>query len=601
MTLSGMFVLAVLLATLVALVLEVGGADLISMTAFGLLALVPLPQTSGGWAPVLDQDEALGVFGNPAVVTVAALFILAAGISRTGALDPLHRLFRGGPGTGEAMTVLALAVPVLLLSAFLNNTPVVVLFVPIALRLADERGLAPSRLLIPISFAALLGGMCTLIGTSTNILVHSLAEQHGLRGLGMFELAWIGVPASVLGLGYIVAARKLLPERETASAMIRKARSREYLLEVVINEGSRYAGKGIAATPFAGRPGVHVLELVRGGEERQVPLEQIRLRAHDRMLVLGPASLAKEVRSDPGLRFPVGAADPTGREALVFEGMVGPSSRLVDQTVRSLRFRQRYGAAILAVHRHGRSVEEPIPDVRFRFGDIVLMMGTEASLERLREEPDFLLLEPDQPIPRKRAPLAAAIAVAVIALAAAGLAPISLLAIGGAVAMILTRCLQPREAYEAVQWDLLFLIFGMLALGRAMEVTGAAAVIAEAAIGPARALGPQGVLATVLGMTILVTSILTNNAAVVLMLPLALSAAAGLQGAAGAPVDPRPFLIAVALGGSVSFATPIGYQTNTYVHGVGGYRFRDFLKIGLPLTFAIWALGIWLIPMVWPF
>jgi di/tricarboxylate transporter len=597
MTLEIGFLLALVAGTLFALVRDKASPDVVSFGAFAVLLLVPVPHSAGGWSPLLTEQQAFRVFANPAVVTVAALFIVAEALVRTGAVDRLGALLTPVSGKGEVATLLTLLVPVFVLSAFLNNTPVVLLFVPIALRLADERGIKPSRLLMPLSFASLLGGMCTLIGTSTNILVHSLAVDHGLPGISMFELAWIGLPVAAVGFAYLLIFRRMVPERETPTTLMKDAQPREYLLEVVITEGSRYIGNGITSTRFAGRDTVHVLELVRGGEEIRETLESVVLQARDRLLVLGPAELAKEVRADPGLRFPQGVTEPEERGAVLFEGVIGPGSPLVNQTLRSLRFRQRFGVAVLAVHRSGQSVRASLSSLHFRVGDIILMMGSNASLQKLQEEPGFLVLGAVKAprVRHEKATIAISIAAAVIILAAANLAPISVLAVGAVVALLLTRCLFTPKVYQAVHWDLIFLIYGMLGLGLAMESTGTSAWLANLLLKPAAAYGPHAVLSAVLLMTVLLTSILTNSAAVVLMLPLALAAGAG----AGA--DLHPFVMAVALGGSTSFATPISYQTNTYVFGIGGYKFADFVKVGLPLSVIVWLMGTFLIPRIWPF
>ena len=597
MTLEIAFLLVLVGATMFALIREVAPPDVISVSSFAVLVLVPVPHSEGGWKPLLTEELAFRVFANPAVVTVAALFVVAAALVRTGAVDRLGSLLTPAPGKGELATLLTLLVPVFLLSAFLNNTPVVMLFVPIALRLADERGISPSRLLMPLSFASLLGGMCTLIGTSTNILVHSLAVERGLPGIGMFELAWIGLPVAAIGFVYLLLFRRIIPVRETPTTLMKKAQPREYLLEVVITEGSRYIGRGITSTPFAGRETIHVLELVRGGEELRETLAEVVLQARDRLLVLGPAELAKEVRADPGLRFPQGVTEPEERGAVLFEGVIGPLSDLVNHTLRSLRFRQRFGVAVLAVHRSGQSVRTSLSGVHFRVGDIVLMMGSPASLQRFEEERDFLVLGAVKTprVRREKATIAIVIATSVVTLAALNLAPISVLALGAVVALLLTRCVFTPAVYHAVQWDLIFLIYGMLAIGAAMESTKAAAWLADLLLKPAAAYGPHAVLSAVLLMTVVLTSILTNSAAVVLMLPLALAAATSIG------ADLRPFMMAVALGGSTSFATPIAYQTNTYVFGIGGYKFADFLKVGVPLSVMVWLVGSFLIPVIWPF
>ncbi len=592
MTWQMLFVFALLIASFVLMVWEKLSLDVIAMLVFSALLA----------AGILTPREAFRVFANEAAITVASMFILSAALERTGVIESIaHRLNRAVGQSDWSLLIVMLPI-VAVLSAFINNTPVVVVFMPIMISLAASRGLTPSKLLIPLSFASIFGGLCTLIGTSTNILVSSTAEEFGQPPLGMFELGKAGWILGVVGLIYLLTVgRKLLPDRETLASILHGTDSKQYLTEVLVVADSPLVGKTLAATPLANQPKARVLEVIRAGEMVYAPLDEVVLEAGDRLRLSTPLGSVLELNQLTGVELlpksVLGIELVGTQKAIVAECIIGPRSSLAGRSIREMNFRRRYGVLVLAVHRHGENLRQDFADVKLHYGDTLLVEGPEIAVRELRGNRDFLLLM-DVPhrTKRRRKQLLAVGAIAfVVVLAALKILPIGALAVMAAVVVVATGCLDAEEAYEAVDWKIIFLIFGMLALGMALQKTQGAALVADAIIRGVGSWGPPFVLAAIVLLTSGLTNFLSNNAVAVLLTPVAIQAATALQ------INPRPFVIAVALGASACFATPIGYQTNTLVFGAGGYKFRDFIKIGLPLNLIFCVLAVFLIPRLWPF
>lgn len=586
------FVFALMAITFGMMVWEKFSLDVVAMLAFSALVITG----------ILTPAEAFKVFSNEAAITVASMFILSAALERTGVIESIaHRLNRA-VGRSDWSVLLVMLPIVAVLSAFINNTPVVVVFMPIMISLAASRGLKPSKLLIPLSFASIFGGLCTLIGTSTNILVSSTAEQLGQPALGMFELGRVGWLLAVAGLIYLLTVgRHLLPNRDTLASTLQSTDSKQYLTEVLVTAESPLVGKPVAKTPLANQPRVRVLEVIRGGELIYTPLEEIVLEPGDRLRLATPLTSVLELNQLEGValspKSTLGVELVGTQKAVVAECVIGPRSSLVGRSVRAANFRRRYGVLVLAVHRQGVNLREDFAEVKLRYGDTLLVEGPETAMNQLRGHRDFLLLldVPETAKRRRKQALAVGAVALVVGLATLNVLPIGALAVMAAVAVVATRCLDVEEAYESVDWKIIFLIFGMLALGMALEKTRGAALVAHTLIHGLGAWGPMVVLSAVVLLTSTLTNFLSNNAVAVLLTPIAVEAATAMH------VSPRPFLIAVALGASACFATPIGYQTNTLVYGAGGYKFRDFLKVGLPLNLVFCALATYLIPKFWPF
>ncbi|MEO5754661.1 MAG: SLC13 family permease, partial [Chthoniobacterales bacterium] len=509
------------------------------------------------------------------------------------------RVFLRLAGKSELRALAALAVLTVPLSAFVNNTPVVVVFMPVVLALARSTELKASRLLIPLSYFSILGGTCTLLGTSTNLLVDGVNRHHGQPPFSIFEITPLGLVYAFIGIVYVLfLGRKLLPQRETLAALIGSGMAKQFLMQAVISRESPLVGKTLPETPLVRLREARIIDVVRNGQRLKTPLDELRFAPGDTLLLESPVAGVKGIKEMPGVVFQSEAdqENEAPREAVLMEGIIGSRSAFVGKTLRDLNFRQRYGVLILAVHRQGENLREKFEDVRLAFGDTLLVQGPAEGIHRLMQERDFLsLTEPKQrAFRRQKAPLAIGAICAVMLLAAFNVFSITVLALVASIVVILTKCLDVEEAYEAIEWPLLFIIFGMLALGQAMETTGAAHLLAEGVTGAFGRFGPAVTLSVMYFVAMVLTELISNNAVAVLLTPIAFEIAAGMG------VDARPFTIAVMFGCSASFATPIGYQTNTYVFGAGGYRFSDFPRIGVPLNLILWVAASFLIPIFWP-
>lgn len=573
--------------------------DAIVVAALTFLLAVPVPTDAGWKLGVLGVREALSGFANPGVATVAVLFVVVAGLRETGAIDAVSQRLLGRPG-GVRGAVLRVCAPVCAMSAFLNNTPVVAVMIPALQDWARKLNIAPSKLMIPLSYAAILGGTCTLIGTSTNLVVAGLVVDHtDLRPLRMFDIAWVGVPAAIIGGAFVVlAGPRLLPDRRSPKTVL--SDPREYTLELLVPEGSAIAGRTIEQVGFRNLPGCFLVEISRGDEVLEAVGPEHVLRAGDRLLFAGVVDAIRELARARGL---VPATDqifkldsPRYRRRL-FEAVVSANCPIAGLTIREGRFRNRYNGAVIAVARSGERVRGKIGDIELRPGDVLLIEAPPGFADRHRDSSDFLLvsaLEDSTPRQHTRAPVAAVILVAMVALAAFEVYPMLVAAMLAAGAMIVTRCCTVREARRSVRWPTLVVIAGMLGFGRAMDSSGAARLIADSVLDMAGQ-HPWLALLAVCAVTSLLTEVITNNAAVALVFPIAHAAADRLG------VDFTPFVIGIMMSGSASFATPLGYQTNLMVYGPGGYTLADFLRIGVPMNLLMLAVTVTLSPLMFPF
>jgi len=571
------------------------------ITALGLL--VVLIATG-----LLSSKDALSVFANPAPLTVGAMFVLSAALVKCGAVDRLSALVERSANLPYAVVILALFIPVAAISAFINNTPVVVVFLPIVLKLARKMQLSPSKLLIPLSFAAVFGGTCTLVGTSTNLVVNGIITSRGLPGFSMFELGWIGLPAALIGAVYLaVLGNRLLPVRQMLTSILSEEERREYITEAFVQPDSPVLGKTLAEAGLTRQRGIRVLEIVRDGVALYLAPTEVRMQAGDRIIMACRMTGIVHTRRTAGVdlvsELNLGLEQIAAHEGSLVEAVVTPHSELVGHSIREMNFRQRYRMVVLAVHRQGRNVRDQLEDLPIVGGDVLLLMGTDQAIDVAANSSDFMFFDrarvPAKPQPGKIALVVGVIA-AVITTAALELVPIEIGALAGCIIICVTGCLKTTDAYASIEWNILFLIYGMLAMGLAMEQTGAAAWLAGNAVDGVRHFVPDAhkgivMLAAIYLITTILTEILSNNAIAALMAPIALGVAEQLG------MDPKPFIVAVAFAASASFATPIGYQTNTYVYGVGGYRFGDFVRIGVPLNVLCFITALVVIPRVWPF
>ena len=545
---------------------------------------------------LVTPAEALSGFSSQATITVAAMFVLSAGLQRSGALQ----------GMGEALArirwswlfALVMMVVIAFLSAFVNNTAAVAVFLPLVIAAAIANRQAPSKFLIPLSYAAQFGGVCTLIGTSTNLLVNSLAIQSGREGFGLFEFAPLGVIFVAVGITYLMLVRRFLLPDLGVPKMERDGHGGRYLVELLVAERSPLVGKPAAQALPADAGDVALLAVVRKGA--MLAPEGEVLQAGDRLLLQGEwtpiEGVRKQLKLDHDRVAPdlEGNADAERRHA---EVMVAPGSSLVGHTIAGIRFGHTYRLRVHGLQRLRAPLRQRIDHIPLAVGDILLVDATEAAIATLRGEPGLVVLgeRAQQRVDVRRAWTSIAVMVAVIVTAVLGWLPIVAAAILGCVALVVLRCLEPDEAYAAVDWRVVMLLAGVLPLGLALQHSGGADWLAQNTIGLVGKSNPVVVLAVIYLMTSVMTEVMSNNAAAVLVVPIAIATAESLG------VDAKPFLVAVAFAASTAFASPVGYQTNAMVHAAGGYRFIDFTRIGLPLNLIFWIMAVLLIPRYFPF
>lgn len=597
------FVFALLIFAIVSFIWERISADLTAITVFGVLIFVTMLSKS---TELPQLETLLGVFGNSAPITIAGMFIVSAALERTGAIDLITTYLRKLISLPYRGFLFIMILGIAAVSAFVNNTPVVIVLMPVVLALSKDMGRPASKLLIPLSYASIFGGTCTLLGTSTNLLASGILRNSGHAPIGMFELASVGLPILIFGALYLVLfGNKLIPTRETLTSILSDEERKEFITEAFVRPGSALDGKSAADTGVLKGRGIRLLEIVRHGIAVPGDPTKAPLEAGDRLVLsCRPAGVA-EARSlkDIDLTLSEGLETIAMDEGAIVEGVVGPHATIAGKTLGEINFRQRFRMVVVAVHRKGQNQRERLESLHLQAGDTLLMMGSTNAIDALADSDEVIILDRPRVAAtsvRAKMPIAIGISTGIVALATFNVVPIVAAVCLGVSVLLLTGCMKPKDAYDSVEWSILVIIFGMLALGKAMDSTGASLLIAESMSNLVRTFAPEHLqaicmLAFIYLITSTFTEFLSNNAAVALMVPIALGIATTLG------VDPRPFVIGTCIAASASFATPIGYQTNTYVYGVGGYRFTDFTKVGLPLNIICMIVTIIVVPLVWEF
>lgn len=588
MTAQIAIVLGIFVAAIVLFVLEAFSIDLVALLVLLALAIFK----------ALTVQQAFDSFANSAVIMVALILVLTQGVTKTGITDRAGHLIYRLAGRGEKATLAVVLLLVMSVSAFINNTAATAMFIPAIMSLAKSTRRSASRWLIPLAYGSMLGGSCTLIGTSTNVAVSGALAEYQLNSLAMFELAPVGVVLAIAGGLYLLLIGSRFLPRHKPESLAEEYHIRQFLTEISVSATSPLAGKSIQESRIGEDFGATVLGILRGDDKILAPGKSTVLCPEDLLLVEISADSLARLREVPGIemRPEIRITDRAmmSRDVGLAELTVAYNSHLVGRSMKEINFRQRYGLTALAVYRHGESLVERIGKIPLRFGDILLVIGTSERIQRLRRDPDFMLLQEVrvQRNSRKMALRAVAIMAGTVLVAAFGPWPVTLVFLAGCLAMVFSKCLSVDEAYSAINWQLLMLLAGMIALGKAMEESGAAAYLARMIVDSIGSYGPLALLSGFFFLTVLLTQPMSNSAAALLVLPIAINAARTIGS------NPRTFAIMVTLAASCSFLSPFE-PACVLVYGPGKYRFMDYLRVGALLTVVVYVVTILMVPMIW--
>lgn len=548
---------------------------------------------------ILTPAEGLSGFSSEATIAIGAMFVLSEGVRQTGALDRVADFFSRLGQRNYWLALVSMMGVIAVVSAFINNTAAVAIFIPVVVMMASQLGVSPSKLLMPLSFASMFGGVCTLIGTSTNLLVNSIAKSHGQIAFSMFEFAPLGLVFLASGLIYLLLIGiPLIPERRPQEDITVSFEMNEYLTEVVLKPIDEKTVDHISLTEDLD---LDVVQIFSREDHKSPPGTEVTLHGGDVLRIRGTAQEIKKLldREAVALKRQREIRDidlELGSNILV-EAVIAPESDLEGQEIGQINFPERFGAIVLAIRHRGQLQQYDMDRIPLSGGDSILLSMDRARLPEFKRDRSFVVVsEVGVSADRsEKMPVALAILVGVVAVAAFNLAPIVVSAVTGAVLLVMTGCLTPEEAYEAINWKVLLLLAGVIPLGAALEKTGGSELISTYVLNIGQGLGPTATLSAFFFLSMMLTNIISNQATAVLLAPIAINAAQTLG------VDGRPFLMAVTFAASLSFMTPVGYQTNTLIYGPGQYRFTDFTRIGTPLNILFWIIATLLIPVIWPF
>lgn len=576
--------LLILAAMLVMFVRESYPVEVVALSGAALMLILGL----------VSESNAMAAFANPAPWTIAALFLIVGGLVRTGALEALSQRALSKASQKPRTTLGILALSVLGMSSVVNNTPVVVVFLPVFVRLAGILKIAPSKLLIPLSYLSILGGMVTLMGTSTNLVVNGAAQAAGLEPFGMFEITALGVPVALVGLLFMgLFANRLLPERDSMASLLSERSAMKFFTEVALPEGSALIGKRVTEAEILTRGGARVIDVLRGDASLRRALGEVVLEAGDRVVLRTQMSEVLGLHASPHVRV---ADQISSVRTSTVEVLITPDCTMVGRSLGQLRLRRRYGVYPLAVHRRSQNIGRQLDDLVVQVGDTLLLEGAMEDIRRLASDVNLVnIAEPtERAFRRSHAPIVLAVLAGVVGLAALDVASIQALALVGVVIILLTRCIDADEAFGYIDGRLLAMIFALLVVGAGLEESGAVDLVVTWMTPHLRGLPGWMLLVAVYAVAMVLTEMISNNAVGLILTPLVISLGQNLG------VDPRPLVVTVMFAASVAFASPIGYQTHTLVYGPGGYRFTDFLRIGVPMNLLMMATVCLLVPLIWP-
>lgn len=599
-----------LFSALLSFVLEKVSLD---VTALCLLALILAISGIGILEKWPSPKDVLLIFANEAPLTIAAMFVISSALNKSNVLERISQYLEKFSSYGYRKFMLVLLALVALTSAFINNTPVVVVLLPVVMALSKSLGVSSSKMLIPVSYASIFGGCCTLMGTSTNILASGIMGSNELyphmQPMSMFELSKIGLPLMAVSLLVLVLfGKKLLPNREALTSIISDIDRKEFITEARISSNSSLVGKSLSETKLSEITGARVIDVVRGKNSVFADGSKLKFQSGDKIILSCKPEGLVEANDVEGLdlfgALGLGIEHISSNEGFMVEAMVRPSSSIIHKTLAEVNFRSKFNLTILAIHRKGKNINHRIGSPRLQASDTLLILGTKESINSLREEDDLLFL--DKPkialeSLKQKSGLVISVLAGIVTVASLGILPISTAALCGVAILLVTKCIKPAEAYKSIEWNIIILIYGMLALGVILQKTGASSKIAFLVESiTENAFEPEfrmiGILIVIYLVTALLTEILSNNATIVIMAPITLEVANQMELVAS---DARAFILTACIAASASFLTPIGYQTNTFVYSVGGYRFTDFFKVGLPFNLLYFSGTILLVSVYW--